>query len=1242
MKEKVMRYIITILLFMPLFAQAQYVGGSGGGQAVSSFEYPCVAYTSGGEIESNQSLIAGVQAQPITNKTLPGGSTEDVEYQWFSSTTSSTAGFSPIEGATQADYAPGFVTQTTWYVRAAFAACSTPDYENGATYVTSNVVQIEVININLEAVPTILCARSVFDISYSTNVVLNVGNIFTVQLSNASGSFASPVAIGTLAGTSASGSISVTIPANILDGSGYRIRIVSSNTSFTGTDNGQDITIGDYCPAGLGIIPALWLRADRGLTQVSDKVSAWADQSGRGNDHEQTTGENQPGYESNTANFNPTVTFDGSQYVEDADGFLDYASTYNTATLFLAHNSATPHSNRGLYGQFVTLNPGGISGRYMGHGEFNGTQYFGVKADSGNDWVQLPSGESRMNAYVLNTFGVGNGTQNLWFNGGDNFNTSLGFDSFTAQSGKPWVVGVAPAQGNTNATAFYQKGKISELVVFYEDLSMSNRFKVETYLGIKYGINLLHNYYSSAYNGSNAGTTTVYDISSYGNNVAGIARDDDYRLYQKQSRSMNSVPYAGMVMMGLGSIAGSNADNTGTIDNGLYLVWGDNGESPIQTDVPGTSLKTLSRSWKVQASGQPVTTAAKPGLQVSINLSDISITSADYTCLKLMIDRDGDGNLETGTVDEYTAAGNSTVSAVIFNNVVWDTDNSGSDVFFLITNCCSYPTAAGTIAGAQSICPNTTAAPLTSSTGASGQVGDLQYRWQRSTVSATTGFTDIANTNSVGYSPGVVAQTTWYRRLASVTCFEDWSGAAVSNVIQVVAIDTIAPTIMCPATQTLILGPTCSATLPDYRNMATNVNDNCGVQSVSQLPVPGTLVSSSGPITVTLTVLDVNGLSTSCSFTVNKVDITPPAINCSNTTIRFNGEESIPITVSDVVAASDNCGVASIVLSPSAVTCQQLGQVVPVQVVVTDINGNVSACMVQVTVRGLPCGWRHNSGSVGTCTSDIDYNTMTGHWPSNATNCRYGSPFTSDKLMFAQYQLCGDGSITAQVIGLDGAQPYAGITMRESNDPGSKKVQLMINRISNILRREVRTTTGAQCFPTEFPSPCERTWLRIVRTGNIFRGYTSQDGLTWWYVMQVHVPMNSCIEIGLVLTNMQLGIQGNGTFANVSVTGGQSGPTVMSPGIEASLDMEEALDVRVYPNPVAGDLQVDLSAYAGRRVALGIYDMQGQLLMLREIDEVGTEPETMDMRGLPAGVYQLQVRTAGAAVVSQRVIVHKL
>ena len=73
--------------------------------------------------------------------------------------------------------------------------------------------------------------------------ILNGGNVYTAQLSNASGSFASPVAIGTLASTANSGTISATIPANTPTGTGYRIRVVSSSPVATGTANGSNLTI---------------------------------------------------------------------------------------------------------------------------------------------------------------------------------------------------------------------------------------------------------------------------------------------------------------------------------------------------------------------------------------------------------------------------------------------------------------------------------------------------------------------------------------------------------------------------------------------------------------------------------------------------------------------------------------------------------------------------------------------------------------------------------------------------------------------------------------------------------------------------------------------------------------------------------------------------------------------------------------------------------------------------------------
>lgn len=87
------------------------------------------------------------------------------------------------------------------------------------------------------------CACSAISVPFTSTGTFTAGNIYTAQLSDASGSFAAPTSIGTLASTANTGTISATIPCSALTGSGYRIRVVSSAPATTGTDNGVDITI---------------------------------------------------------------------------------------------------------------------------------------------------------------------------------------------------------------------------------------------------------------------------------------------------------------------------------------------------------------------------------------------------------------------------------------------------------------------------------------------------------------------------------------------------------------------------------------------------------------------------------------------------------------------------------------------------------------------------------------------------------------------------------------------------------------------------------------------------------------------------------------------------------------------------------------------------------------------------------------------------------------------------------------
>ncbi len=77
------------------------------------------------------------------------------------------------------------------------------------------------------------------------------GNTYTAQLSNASGSFAAPTNIGTLISNANSGTINITIPASTASGTGYLIRVVSSNPNVTGSSSAA-FTITLTCAAASG------------------------------------------------------------------------------------------------------------------------------------------------------------------------------------------------------------------------------------------------------------------------------------------------------------------------------------------------------------------------------------------------------------------------------------------------------------------------------------------------------------------------------------------------------------------------------------------------------------------------------------------------------------------------------------------------------------------------------------------------------------------------------------------------------------------------------------------------------------------------------------------------------------------------------------------------------------------------------------------------------------------------------
>lgn len=93
-----------------------------------------------------------------------------------------------------------------------------------------------------------LCPCSNHLVTYNSSATFGAGNIFTAELSDASGNFSSPTIIGTLPSLNPNGSINCTIPCNVIPGTGYRVRVVSSNIAITGSDNGGNILINSTTP----------------------------------------------------------------------------------------------------------------------------------------------------------------------------------------------------------------------------------------------------------------------------------------------------------------------------------------------------------------------------------------------------------------------------------------------------------------------------------------------------------------------------------------------------------------------------------------------------------------------------------------------------------------------------------------------------------------------------------------------------------------------------------------------------------------------------------------------------------------------------------------------------------------------------------------------------------------------------------------------------------------------------------
>jgi hypothetical protein len=370
------------------------------------------------------------------------------------------------------------------------------------------------------------------------------------------------------------------------------------------------------------------------------------------------------------------------------------------------------------------------------------------------------------------------------------------------------------------------------------------------------------------------------------------------------------------------------------------------------------------------------------------------------------------------------------------------------------------------------------------------------------------------------------------------------------------------------------------------------------------------------------------------------VDNTDPNPVCRTTTVTLNATGTYTLLAADVfnqAASTDNCGTVNFVsASPASVNCAHVGQTVAVTVTVNDGNGNTATCTAQITVQegtALPAGW--TNANIGNAQGSATYKPCTGGGQFTLTSTGFSN--NPDLQHSAWRSLCGNGSITARVSSVSNLG-WAGVEMRESSMPGSRKIALK-TQLSTVVRRVLRTSLNAFAQTQNFPVQGGQNWLRITRTGNSFSLYVSTNGVNWQQVgAATNLVLPNCLQVGLFAESINVNTTTTAVFDNVLVTGAAAplaAPNTNPVGI-SQLD----IDMEVYPNPTEGEVMVNLGAYANRAIQLEIFDNQGKVLQTIELEATESTIERLDMSDYQNGLYLIRVQSEGIPDVTKRVVLN--
>jgi len=343
-------------------------------------------------------------------------------------------------------------------------------------------------------------------------------------------------------------------------------------------------------PGGNSADLELWLRADVG-------GNAWTDESGN---NVTVTPVNSPALSADLLNFNPQVTFNGSNQYYNLTSAA-FATGNADRSIYVVSERNT--NGGAIYNVSLGLQSSGQASANMGHwANYPGAPFI----SSNTQQVSSSDGLWLINTPAITNYAVNSAANSLSTNGRD---LILALDNSTLNISNASIGRIGAFA--TNPAAGYWSGNIAEAIVYNAGHATgTEKQQIESYLALKYGITL-DQATATAYLASD-GTSKMWGESvnaAYNKDIFGIGRDDDQALDQRVSKSVNSGSVMTVALDDDFVSANTSATRTTTFANDLEFVTLANNGSPTTTQVTeiagndsnGTPFGArISREWQVQ------------------------------------------------------------------------------------------------------------------------------------------------------------------------------------------------------------------------------------------------------------------------------------------------------------------------------------------------------------------------------------------------------------------------------------------------------------------------------------------------------------------------------------------------------------------------------------------------------------------------------------------------------------------